>query len=68
MFFPQGIVAAILSFIPGMPQSWFVALYFEGAEQFLVLGGMVAIGLLLLDRGLQILGADCADRKARAAR
>jgi hypothetical protein len=67
MFFPQGVVAAVLSFIPGMPQSWFVALYVDGAAQFLVLGGMVAIGLLLLDRGLQLLAADCADRKARAA-
>jgi hypothetical protein len=68
MVVPQGIVAAILSFIPGMPKSWFVALYVDGAEQFLVLGGMVAIGLLLLDRGLQILGTDCADRKVGAAR
>jgi hypothetical protein len=68
MFFPQGIVATLLSFIPGMARSWFVALYFDGAERYLVLGGMVAVGLLLLDRGMQILAVDCEDRKARAAR
>jgi hypothetical protein len=67
MVVPQGIVAAILGFIPGMPRSWFLALYVDGAERFLVLGGMVAVGLLLLDRGMQILGADCAARKARTA-
>jgi hypothetical protein len=68
MFFPQGVVATGLSFIPGMPGSWFLGLYVEGEERFLVLGGMVAIGLLLLDRGLGLLAADCAERKARAAR
>ena len=32
-------------------ESWFVALYVDGGERWLVVGGMVAIGLLLLDRG-----------------
>jgi hypothetical protein len=68
MVVPQGVVAAILSFIPGMPQSWFLALYVHGEERWLVVGGMVAIGLLLLDRGLQPLAADCEDRKAAKAR
>lgn len=67
MVVPQGVVATILSFIPGTPQSWFVALYLDGEEQWLVLGGMVAIGLLLLDRGMQPLAADCAARKAARA-
>jgi hypothetical protein len=31
-----------------------VARYFEGAERWLVLGGMLALGLLLIDRGLRI--------------
>ena len=68
MVVPQGVVAAILGFIPEMPRSWFVALYVDGAERFLVLGGMIAVGLLLLDRGMQMLGADCEARKAPASR
>jgi hypothetical protein len=52
MVIPQGIVAPIIGAFDG-PRTWFLALYFDGAERWLVVGGMIGIGLLLIDRGLQ---------------
>jgi hypothetical protein len=52
-FFPQGVVAAALSFTE-LPRSWFLALYFEGPERWLVIAAMIAGGLLLIDRSLWI--------------
>ena len=54
MFFPQGVVAAVLSFT-GVPPTWFVALYFEGGERWLVIAAMIAGGLVLIDRSLWVL-------------
>jgi hypothetical protein len=53
MVLPQGIVAPILGLFDA-PRTWFLALYFDGAERWLIAGGMVAIGLLQIDRGLRI--------------
>jgi hypothetical protein len=53
MVIPQGIVAPILGFFDA-PRVWFAALYFDGAERWLVVGGMIGIGLLLIDRAVQI--------------
>jgi hypothetical protein len=50
-FFPQGVVAAVLSFT-GVPPTWFLALHFESAERWLVIAAMVAGGLVLIDRSL----------------
>jgi hypothetical protein len=50
---PQGIVAPILGLFDA-PRTWFVALYFDGAERWLVVGGMIGVGLLLSDRGIRI--------------
>ena len=44
MFFPQGVVAAPCSAFDD-PQSWFLALYFEGPERWLVIAAMIAGGL-----------------------
>ena len=52
MFFPQGVVAAILMQFD-TPRSWFLALYAGGQGGYLVAGGMAGIGLLLIDRGLR---------------
>ena len=52
MVLPQGIIAPILGLL-GVPNTWFAALYFEGAERWLIAGAMVAVGLLLIDRGLR---------------
>jgi hypothetical protein len=52
MVLPQGILAPLLGLL-GVPNLWFVALYFEGAERWLIAGAMVAVGLLLIDRGLR---------------
>lgn len=65
MVLPQGIVAPILGLFNG-PRTWFLALYFEGAERWLVVGGMIGIGLLLIDRGIQIYGPVLAAREATA--
>ena len=54
MFFPQGVVAAVLSFTE-VPPTWFLALYFEGPEQWLVIAAMIAGGLVLIDRSLWVL-------------
>ena len=67
MFFPQGVVAAALTQFD-VPPSWFVALNVGGDEQWLVIGFMAGVGLLLIDRGMQVLAVDCESRKARAAR
>ena len=67
MFFPQGVVAAALTQFD-MPPSWFVALNVGGEAQWLVIGLMVGVGLLLVDRGLHTYAVDCEARKARAAR
>jgi hypothetical protein len=67
MFFPQGIVAAILTQFD-VPPSWFLALHAEGEVRFLVAGAMAGIGLLLVDRGHRVLAAGCGARKAAAAR
>ena len=53
MVLPQGIVAPILGLFDA-PRTWFLALYFEGAERWLIVGGMIGIGLLLIDRGIRI--------------
>jgi hypothetical protein len=53
MMLPQGIVAPILGLFDA-PKTWFVALYFDGAERWLVVGGMIGIGLLLIDAGLRV--------------
>jgi hypothetical protein len=67
MFFPQGVVAAVLTQFD-IPPSWFLALNVGGDEQWLVIGLMVGVGLLLLDRGMQVFARDCEAAKSRAAR
>jgi hypothetical protein len=67
MFFPQGVVAAVLTQFD-IPPSWFLALNVGGDEQWLVIGLMAGLGLLLVDRGMQVLALDCEARKASAAR
>ena len=52
MVLPQGVVAPILGWFDA-PKTWFVALYFDGVERWLVVGGMIGIGLLLIDAGLR---------------
>jgi hypothetical protein len=59
MFFPQGVVAAILGQFESMPPSWFLALHVGGDELWLVAGGMVALGLLLVDRGMRMSRLAC---------
>ena len=51
-----------------IPPSWFLALNVGGDEQWLVVGAMVGVGLLLVDRGMQVFAVDCERRKARASR
>ena len=51
-FMPQGIIAAVFALVDG-PPSWFVALYFEGPERWLVIAAMVVVGLVLTDLGLR---------------
>ena len=51
-FFPQGVIAAAFSFTD--LRSWFLALYFEGAERWLVIAAMIAGGLVLIDRSLWV--------------
>ena len=53
MFFPQGVVASVFALVDG-PQSWFLAMYFEGGERWLVIAAMIAGGLVLVDRSLWI--------------
>lgn len=53
-FFPQGVVAAVLAQIDGIPQSWFLALYLEGPARWLTIAAMIAGGLLLVDRSLWV--------------
>lgn len=67
MVIPQGIVAPILGFFDA-PRTWFVALYFDGAERWLVVVGMIGIGLLLIDRGIQLYRPVLAAREEAAAR
>ena len=67
MFFPQGVVAAVLTQVD-VPPSWFLALNVGGDEQWLVIGLMAGIGLLLVDRGMHVYAVDCEQRKARASR
>ena len=61
MFFPQGVVAAILTQLD-IPPSWFLALHVHGEAQFLVAGGMAGIGLLLIERGMRHGRAVCLAR------
>ncbi len=65
MFFPQGVVAAALTQFD-LPPSWFLALNVGGDEQWLIVGAMVGVGLLLIDRGMHVLAVDCERRKKRA--
>ena len=65
MFFPQGIVAAVLTLVD-LPPSWFLALNVGGDEQWLIVGAMVGLGLLLVDRGMHVFAVDCERRKGRA--
>jgi hypothetical protein len=67
MVLPQGIVAPILGLFD-VPKTWFLALYFDGAERWLVAGGMIAIGLLLIDRGIRAYAPVLAAREEAAAR
>ena len=67
MIVPQGIIAPILGALD-IPRTWFVALYFDGPERWLVVGGMIAIGLLVIDRGIQIYRPRCSPERAGAAR
>jgi hypothetical protein len=64
MFFPQGVVAAVLTQVD-MGPSWFLALNVGGDEQWLVIGLMAGLGLLLVDRGMHVYAVDCEARKAR---
>jgi hypothetical protein len=66
MFFPQGVVAAVLTQFE-IPPSWFLALHVGGDEQWLVVGAMVGIGLLLIDRGMQVYAVDCERRRYRSS-
>lgn len=52
MFFPQGVVASGLSAFD--VKSWFVALYFDGPERWLVIAAMIAGGLLLIERAFAL--------------
>jgi hypothetical protein len=61
MFFPQGVVAAILTQLD-VPPSWFLALHVHGEAQFLIAGGMAGIGLLLVERGMRHGRALCLAR------
>ncbi len=65
MFFPQGVVAAVLTQFD-MPPSWFAALNVGGDEQWLVIGLMVGLGLLLVDRGMHTYAVDCEARRSSA--
>jgi hypothetical protein len=58
MFFPQGVVAAVLTQVD-VPPSWFLALNLGPDEQWLVIGLMVGVGLLLVDRGSRMLHRHC---------
>jgi hypothetical protein len=64
MFFPQGVVAAALTQF-AIPPSWFLALNIGGDEQWLVIGLMAGIGLLLVDRGMHVYAVDCERRRTR---
>jgi hypothetical protein len=55
MVIPQGIVAAILA-AAGAPPLGFLARRADGAATWLICGAMVAIGLLLVDRGMRLAG------------
>ena len=59
MVIPQGIVAALLGQVEGFPPGWFVALQVGGDELWLVCGAMVAVGLLLVDRGMRLARPAC---------
>lgn len=60
MVIPQGIVAAILGQFDSLPPSWFLALHVGGDELWLVSGAMVAVGLLLVERGMRLSRLTCA--------
>jgi hypothetical protein len=65
MVVPQGIGAAILGQFETVPPGWFFALHVGGDELWLVCGAMVAVGLLLIDRGLRLAAHTC--RRAQSA-
>ena len=65
MVLPQGIIAPILGLFDGFPPTWFVALHVDGLDRWLVAAGMVAVGLLLIDRGLRVAARVGAEREAR---
>ena len=60
MVIPQGIVAPVLGQIDGFPPGWFLSLQVGGDELWVVAGAMVAVGLLLVDRGMRLLEPACA--------
>ena len=66
MVLPQGIVAAILGQFGSMPPSWFVALHVGADARWLVIGLMIGLGVLLLDRGYRIAARDCRPRAQSA--
>jgi len=55
MIIPQGIVAAVLSQVPGIPPGWFLALHVDGPARWLVIAGMVAGGAVLVALSLPAL-------------
>ena len=63
MFFPQGVVAAVLTQVD-IPPSWFLALHMEGELRFLVAGAMAGVGILLVDRGMRLGAKLCGSRLA----
>jgi hypothetical protein len=56
---PQGIVAALLGQFDAISPSLFGALHVGGDELWLVSGAMVAVGLLLVDRGMRLARLTC---------
>jgi hypothetical protein len=64
MIMPQGVVAAVLSLIGGMPPSWFLALHVHGPARGLVIAGMLAGGALLIGLGLPGLARACRSHPA----
>jgi hypothetical protein len=65
MVSPQGIVAGVLSFT-AVPPSWFLALHVGADERWLVVGGMIGVGMLLVERGMRIADVHCSPRRQSA--
>lgn len=63
MIIPQGIVAAVLSQVGGVPPSWFLALHVAGPARWLVVGGMVAGGAVLVATSFRLFARTCSPRR-----